>query len=489
MPPTYEVAGGAKVPSRPPLTQRLTSTSNMSSTPSSATSTVIASTPPTETTQGLAPMDSPTGMTDDLRALLSNDSGRDVPSDVLEEKESRAALRRQGISHQASQREIDNVFREREWARRESRRRHKARSRSKQREPDHEGAGGGNREGLADLRELDEPGSENGQPHNGSGSGSGSVSEDDAADRDGILGFDEEDDDVDLDRLRRATRTGSTSSAGSAKEREEAQAEARLSRDQHDEDEEKLEIRRELTRERDAAAENERRAAKRNAEARSPSPVPNGDAHQPPMEAVADSPPTSPTDGDGRARHRSASLPQPFALDSHASSDAIDSARVSASRLTEDPHNLSGPVAPVTTSPPQSYGDPFFDVLASTDCGRAIMTVDWSQTSLGKIESWTQELRSHVMATLASPFHTALWLGEESVLLYNDAYARLLGGKHPAAMVRLLARCRSLKLCPNELTFTPLATTGQKRRRRLGGGLGRARTGAVSRRLRARSSG
>ncbi|GAA5867640.1 hypothetical protein JCM3774_001541 [Rhodotorula dairenensis] len=441
---------GARMPSRPPLAQRLTSTSNMSSAPSSATSTVVASTPttestrgfastdsvPTEPARGLAPIDSPSGvMTDDLRALLSSESGRDMPADVLEEKESRAALRRQGIAHHASQREIDNVFREREWARRESRRRHKARGHEKKREPDHDGAGGRNREGLAELRELDEPGSENGQSRDGSGSSLDSAAEDEEADRDGILGFDEEDDDVDLDRLRRATRTGSTSSAGSAKDREEAEAEARLSRDQHNEDEEKLEIRRELTKECEDAAERERRAGGNKAQSRSLSPAPNGDAHRLPERAVVESPSTSPTNGQGPVRHRAGSFPQPFDLDSHAAaSDAIDSARVSASRLTEDPHNLGGPIAPVTMAPSQSYGDPFFDVLASTDCGRTILTVDWTQTTLGEIDSWTQELRSHVMATLASPFHTALWLGEESVLLYNDAYARLLGAKHPAAM-------------------------------------------------------
>lgn len=427
-------ASRTKVPTRPPLSQRVTSSSNLSSNPSSTTSTVTASAQHTSErepeTGHEAPQESPSGMTADLRALLSAESGRDIPSDVLQEKESRAALRRRGISHQASQREIDNVFREREWARRESRRRHK--KGSKQQRPDQEGAGGRDREGLANLDEMDEP------KVNRDGTPDCSNSESEEADRDGVLGFDEEDDDVDLDRLRRATRTGSTSSAGSAKDREEAQAEAQLVRDQHDEDEEKLEIRRELTKEREARAEaGRRRTAARNVRTESPPSAPNrgsgtGESLQ---TATADSPPTETPEDQDNARHRAASLPQPFDTVSHASSGAINSTRGGASRLTEDPLDITGPVAPITVTPPRSYGDPLFDFLASTDCGRTILTVDWAQTCLGPIDAWTQELRSHVMATLASPFHTALWLGEESVLLYNDAYARLLGAKHPAAMV------------------------------------------------------
>ena len=424
-------AGGSKAPTRPPLSQRMTSSSNLSSNPSSTASTVTLSAQHTserepESGPVTPPLDSPSGITAELCALLSSESGRDIPSDVLQEKESRAALRRRGISHQASQREIDNVFREREWARRESRRQHKKRNRSKQERPDQEGAGGRDREGLEDLHELDEP------KVNQDGTPECSSSEDEEADRDGVLGFDEEDDDVDLDRLRRATRTGSTSSAGSAKDREEAQAEAQLVQDQHDGDEEKLEIRRELTKEREARAEEGRRRAAAQS-ARTEPPGSGTEASLP--TATAGSPPRKTHEDGDTARHRAASLPQPFDTDSHASSGAINSTRGGASRLTEDPLNITGPVAPITVTPPLSYGDPFFDFLASTDCGRTILTVDWAQTCLGPIDSWTQELRSHVMATLASPFHTALWLGEESVLLYNDAYARLLGAKHPAAMV------------------------------------------------------
>lgn len=428
-------ASGAKAPTRPPLSQRMTSSSNLSSNPSSTASTITVSAKHTSDREPepdyVKPLDSPSGITAELRALLSSESGRDIPSDVLQEKEGRAALRRRGISHQASQREIDNVFRERQWARRESRRQHRKRSRSKQQGPDVEGAGGRDREGLEDLRELDEPKADR------DGTPECSSSENEEAERDGVLGYDEEDDDVDLDRLRRATRTGSTSSAGSAKDREEAQAEARLVQDQHDEDEEKLEIRREFTKEREERAEMGRpRAAAHNARTESPPSASNRgtDTGESLPTATADSPPSK-EHGDGdNARHRAASLPQPFDTDSHVPTGAINSTRGGVSRLTEDPLDITGPVAPVTITPPLSYGDPFSDFLASTDCGRTILTVDWAQTCLGPIDSWTQELRSHVMATLASPFHTALWLGEESVLLYNDAYARLLGAKHPAAM-------------------------------------------------------
>lgn len=35
------------------------------------------------------------------------------------------------------------------------------------------------------------------------------------------------------------------------------------------------------------------------------------------------------------------------------------------------------------------------------------------------------------MSSLASPFRSSLWWGEDSVLIYNDEYARMLGQKHP----------------------------------------------------------
>ena len=62
--------------------------------------------------------------------------------------------------------------------------------------------------------------------------------------------------------------------------------------------------------------------------------------------------------------------------------------------------------------------------------------LDWSATPLGPVESWPPTLRAVVRACLESPFPINLWCGPELVLVYNDAYRPILGGKHPAALGR-----------------------------------------------------
>ena len=59
---------------------------------------------------------------------------------------------------------------------------------------------------------------------------------------------------------------------------------------------------------------------------------------------------------------------------------------------------------------------------------------DWAGTSLGPIEEWSPTLRTVVRLCLDSPFPVNLWCGRERVLIYNDAYRRVLGAKHPQAL-------------------------------------------------------
>jgi PAS domain S-box-containing protein len=63
-----------------------------------------------------------------------------------------------------------------------------------------------------------------------------------------------------------------------------------------------------------------------------------------------------------------------------------------------------------------------------------IGTYDWAATPLGAIPSWPQSLKSAVELMLASGFPTAIHWGHEGILLYNDAEARILGQRHPAAL-------------------------------------------------------
>ena len=61
---------------------------------------------------------------------------------------------------------------------------------------------------------------------------------------------------------------------------------------------------------------------------------------------------------------------------------------------------------------------------------------DWAATSLGAVSDWSPALRAVVRACLDSPMPINLWCGRDRLLLYNDAYRRVLGAKHPQALGR-----------------------------------------------------
>lgn len=62
--------------------------------------------------------------------------------------------------------------------------------------------------------------------------------------------------------------------------------------------------------------------------------------------------------------------------------------------------------------------------------------IDWSATTLGPVDSWPHALRTIVRTCLDCPFPINLWCGPELLLVYNDAYADVLGRKHPEAFGR-----------------------------------------------------
>ena len=59
---------------------------------------------------------------------------------------------------------------------------------------------------------------------------------------------------------------------------------------------------------------------------------------------------------------------------------------------------------------------------------------DWAATSLGAHDAWPQSLRTTVDNMLASGHAMCVIWGPERILLYNDAYAPVLGKRHPAAL-------------------------------------------------------
>ncbi len=69
-----------------------------------------------------------------------------------------------------------------------------------------------------------------------------------------------------------------------------------------------------------------------------------------------------------------------------------------------------------------------------TETGRLARSIDWSGTPLGAPETWSPSLRMMVPFVFASRFPQLLWWGPDYVCIYNDAYAPVLGAKHPRAM-------------------------------------------------------
>ena len=68
------------------------------------------------------------------------------------------------------------------------------------------------------------------------------------------------------------------------------------------------------------------------------------------------------------------------------------------------------------------------------EMGALMRSIDWASTPLGPVSGWPQSLRTTVSTCLHSRFPILVWWGPELVMLYNDAYVTLIGGKHPQAL-------------------------------------------------------
>lgn len=68
------------------------------------------------------------------------------------------------------------------------------------------------------------------------------------------------------------------------------------------------------------------------------------------------------------------------------------------------------------------------------EAGALMRSLDWSGSPLGDPSEWPQSLRSVVGLMLGSKFPMFVAWGPELGFLYNDAYAVILGAKHPRAM-------------------------------------------------------
>jgi signal transduction histidine kinase/CheY-like chemotaxis protein len=71
-----------------------------------------------------------------------------------------------------------------------------------------------------------------------------------------------------------------------------------------------------------------------------------------------------------------------------------------------------------------------------SEAGLLLNRTDWANTDLGPVEHWPQSLRAAVGIALNSRFPMFVWWGPSLINIYNDAYAPILGARHPKAFGR-----------------------------------------------------
>lgn len=80
--------------------------------------------------------------------------------------------------------------------------------------------------------------------------------------------------------------------------------------------------------------------------------------------------------------------------------------------------------------PPPTFAASPFD--GDSEMAARMRVFDWSSTPLGPPQLWPESLRTACRICLTSRFPILLWWGPQLRMLYNDAYAPVLGHKHPA---------------------------------------------------------
>jgi len=102
----------------------------------------------------------------------------------------------------------------------------------------------------------------------------------------------------------------------------------------------------------------------------------------------------------------------------------------------------------ISPSPSSTSSPDTANALAERDClaggsnmGALMRSYDWSSHRLGTVAKWPQSLCTATSICLESRFPILIWWGREMFMLYNDAYASILGAKHPGAMGQAGAEC------------------------------------------------
>ncbi len=78
--------------------------------------------------------------------------------------------------------------------------------------------------------------------------------------------------------------------------------------------------------------------------------------------------------------------------------------------------------------------DPMAFLLGESEMAERVRNFDWSNHPFGKPSTWPQSLRLALSICLNSSFPTAIYWGSDLRLLYNDAWSKIPGPRHPAAL-------------------------------------------------------
>lgn len=76
---------------------------------------------------------------------------------------------------------------------------------------------------------------------------------------------------------------------------------------------------------------------------------------------------------------------------------------------------------------------PFDFLFGHSDVGKMASQIDWSNHDMGDVDTWSQSFRTSLSIVLNSKFPMFISWGKNRWFFYNDAYAVILGNKHPAA--------------------------------------------------------
>ncbi len=98
---------------------------------------------------------------------------------------------------------------------------------------------------------------------------------------------------------------------------------------------------------------------------------------------------------------------------------------------------------------------------AQGEMATLIREKDWASTPLGARDLWSVELRTVVNLVLNSHFPKAILWGKDLIFLYNDAYTKIAGNKHPQALGVSTREVGPEAWCINEPIFESVMDGGK----------------------------